>query len=943
VTPNPSDDSSAEISRWPTIAYVVSHTHWDREWYLPFHRFRVSLVRVVRQVLDALEHDPAFNHFLLDGQSVLLEDYLEVHPGDRTRIAKLVERGALAVGPWYVLPDEFLVSAEATMRNLLLGDQVTRLVGPPQKVGYLPDSFGHIAQMPQILRLAGIDSFVFTRGTGNELDRLGWEFMWEAPDGSAVTAVNQCDGYCAAGGLGFSPMGHALTERSVDPALAVAQVGRIFAEMRPLAGGEICLVSNGCDHHPPQQELGTVLEALRRAYPETEFRHASLTAYLEAVTAAGIAVNRYGGEFLGGKRQFSLPGVWSTRIYLKQANDTAQNLLSGCVEPLAAYIEALRPGSYPIGLLDSAWKMLLQNHPHDSICGCSVDEVHRQMMSRFEGVSQTSDQLIRDHLRLLTPGLARQARGDSERRLTLFNPLPRARSEVIERLIVLPGDAPDPAGLSIVDHEGRTVPFTILGWHHVERVWGLDWHTDWSGEQQRERFERHLDAMGPPRNAPSDSADRESVVHVQLLADLPALGHVTYQIRDEATDDPVPPTTGTVRASVEQMENDLVRVRLMPDATFELHDKRTGRTWTGLNRLVDGADVGDEYDYAPSEFAEDVTTEGLKGTVRLVESSEWLAQCEVSAEWSLPAAIDPDRRRRSRRCVPADLRVRLTLRHGSPVVQVDCLLDNQAEDHRLRAAFPTGVVTDTLVSDGHFYQNRRPLRPDSHPDWVQPASGTWPQQDYSLVQDGVHGLALLNRGLPEIEATPDEAGRVTLWLTLLRSVGWLSRDDFSTRKFRNAGPMVPTPEAQCPGLRHFRYAVVPFEGDELSADIHGMSRAWRVPVLSAQGVADLAVTGISLVETTTTSTCITAIKRHQRRGSLVVRLYNLTAAPVSETLRLGLGLVAAWRIDALEERIEPIRRTSDRLVAVDLRPSEIVNLELELELEPAATSSDSAS
>ena len=227
-----------------------------------------------------------------------------------------------------------------------------------------------------------------------------------------------------------------------------------------------------------------------------------------------------------------------------------------------------------------------------------------------------------------------------------------------------------------------------------------------------------------------------------------------------------------------------------------------------------------------------MTTEGLKGTIRLVEASEWLARCEVSVPWSLPAAIDPDRRRRSRRRVRSDLRVRLTVRHGSPVVQVDCLLDNQAEDHRLRATFPTGLVTDTLVSDGHFYRNERPLRPDSHPDWVQPAPGTWPQQEYSLVQDGSHGLALLNRGLPEIEATADDAGRVTLWLTLLRSVGWLSRDDFATRKYRNAGPMVPTPDAQCPGPRHFRYAVVPFDGDALSADIHGLQAQRALPAHS---------------------------------------------------------------------------------------------------------------
>ena len=154
-------------------AFIVSHTHWDREWYQPYHQFRVSLVRVVRELLDRLEGDAEFEHFVLDGQTILLEDYLEIHPEDRERLEKLVVQGSLSVGPWYILPDEFLVSGEATVRNLDIGCKTAKAFGGAQKIGYLPDSFGHIAQMPQILRGAGIDSFVYTRGNGDEIDELG--------------------------------------------------------------------------------------------------------------------------------------------------------------------------------------------------------------------------------------------------------------------------------------------------------------------------------------------------------------------------------------------------------------------------------------------------------------------------------------------------------------------------------------------------------------------------------------------------------------------------------------------------------------------------------------------------------------------------------------------------------------------------------------------------
>ena len=143
----------------PKTVYVVSHTHWDREWYKPYHQFRIDLSRIIKGILDTLENDEHFKHFLLDGQSIVLEDYLEIHPEDESRIEKLVMEGSLSVGPWYILPDEFLVSAEATVRNLIYGHRVAGRMGRVQKVGYMPDSFGHIAQMPQILKQVGIDSF----------------------------------------------------------------------------------------------------------------------------------------------------------------------------------------------------------------------------------------------------------------------------------------------------------------------------------------------------------------------------------------------------------------------------------------------------------------------------------------------------------------------------------------------------------------------------------------------------------------------------------------------------------------------------------------------------------------------------------------------------------------------------------------------------------------
>ena len=155
--------------------FILPHTHWDREWYLPFERFRMRLVRTVDQLLTIMRTDPTYERFTLDGQSIILDDYFAIRPHQEQTLRALVAQRRLAVGPWYVLPDEFLVSGEALIRNLMIGRHKATRFGPPVDVGYLPDSFGHIAQLPQILRGFGITSAMLSRGVGDEGETLGSE------------------------------------------------------------------------------------------------------------------------------------------------------------------------------------------------------------------------------------------------------------------------------------------------------------------------------------------------------------------------------------------------------------------------------------------------------------------------------------------------------------------------------------------------------------------------------------------------------------------------------------------------------------------------------------------------------------------------------------------------------------------------------------------------
>ncbi len=920
-------------------AIIVSHTHWDREWYLTFNRFRVNLVEVVGKVLDSLENDPLFNYFVLDGQCAVLEDFLEAAPEQAERVAGHIRSGKLAVGPWYILPDEFLVSGEATVRNLLFGKKITAPFGEVQKVGYMPDSFGHVAQIPQILKLAGIDSFIFSRGMGNESEDPGWLFRWAAPDGSEVLAVNQCDGYCNAGGLGFKEIWHAHTRRTVNLDLAAEKIGELFEKMGQRPGPWPALINNGCDHFPPQQEFAQVIEALRENFPNTEFTHGRFEDFLKTTRLHTPDEQRtlVSGELLGGRDNLILSGVWSARMYLKQENEICQNLLCRYLEPLTAMTHFTYGDVYPAGLIDSAWRELLRNHPHDSICGCSTDSVHKDMETRFAAVRQSGEQLLSRLVDRLTPTFARTEADDRVTVISVANPLPMRRDEVVERLVILQPLGYDLDRLRLVDEDGQEIPFRIIERHFLERFWGVDYRAELFCSDQLALMDTYLDKFADRIvGTEEEKGEKDCFLHIRFLArDLPALGHRQYFLQNEhgkSQAEQPELVTAALQSGNAVLENNRLKVVLNPDGTFDLTDKNSGRVHAGLNILEDTEDAGDEYDYSHAEIGGTVFSAGQEGHVRILECSGLLGSAEAKFRLNIPRSLNRDRKTRQDRMARCDVRVRLTLRAESGLVDVETDFNNHAFDHRLRAWFPTGIKTDRVISDGHFMLNDRPLKRPTDPDWDQPAPPTWPQQDFSGFQDSRGGLAVFNRGLPEFETWADDEGGAIYALTLLRCVDWLSRDDFPTRKETNAGPTLYTPDAQCYGRHTFRYAVAPFRGELLEAGIKDMSECYRVEPVTHQGVADqLRPGGGSLLEKTDPRVAITAIKKAESSGKLIIRLCNLASVQVTETLLLDQAVLEACHVNLLEETmtdgyLEPAITHGGNRISITLEPMRIATI-----------------
>ena len=378
----------------PTEVHVVPHFHWDREWYQPFQGFRRRLVGALDQVLDILERDPTYRYFFLDGQTIVLEDYVEIRPENEARLRSLIAAGRIGAGPWYVQPDEALVSGESLVRNLLLGHRLAAAFGGrPVKAGYVPDIFGHSSQLPQILTGFNIDNALLWRGLHGE--GLPSELAWEGADGSHVLLVRLPEhwGYSD----WFFDVRAVHAEDPVDAEELVSTVARYLDYKAERATTPVVLALDGTDHAEPDERLPRWLELLGQRFPGVRFIHSSPEEFLERLRTVVRKPTMVRGELRQPSKlvrtgNWLLNGVLSSRIHLKQANARCQTLLERWAEPLSA-LAAIHSGApYPRGYLRVAWRHLLQNHPHDSICGCSVDQVHQDMVYRFDQVAMIAEE-----------------------------------------------------------------------------------------------------------------------------------------------------------------------------------------------------------------------------------------------------------------------------------------------------------------------------------------------------------------------------------------------------------------------------------------------------------------------------------------------------------------------------------------------------------------------
>ncbi|MGA2976058.1 MAG: glycoside hydrolase family 38 C-terminal domain-containing protein [Spirochaetia bacterium] len=912
------------------IGFVFSHAHWDIEWYMPFRSYRFWLVELLDGLPAIARENPGFRTFVLDGQVAPLEHYLAVRPEAEQAIRALVAAGKLAIGPFYTQFDEWLVSPESIVRNCLFGRRRAAEFGAGNgmRAGYLPDNFGHPAQLPQILAGFGIDSLVFMRGMPDRPPGFGDEFLLQGLDGTRVIAIHLSDAYINAAGIGSSPrlprsvyqqgpygdwmFGYQfLQEQSVvdDVQAGAERLVKLAREGADRHPSGVIPLANGHDHAPPQARIGEAIERANGMQNDFQFVQGSVGELVDRVRPSAEKLPVYRGELWGARYQVLLTGTLSTRTYIKQNNFASEALLEKYADPLAAYA-SLFGAAFPATLMEEAWKLLFVNHAHDGIHGSSADPVHAEMMQRFLAARQIAGGICNASLERLGASLSAPA-GFSGIPLVAYNPVQQDGHSSIMEAWVDAGAGP----VSVVDHTGTPVPAQAL-----------------DSDPPAEKPD------GRSTTLPWPSPDAR---HVIFAAHVPGFGVEGFFV--------VPGSSSAEHfpANDEQIENNFFIVQLRNGA-LDIQDKATAAWYRGIGVLEEEADAGDAWDYSPTAQPTDLfQSPAFDPRCHCVESGPVRSSLQIDCEMQVPECLQGQTR--SARLVPLPVSIRVSLMHGAPRIELLINVNNTARDHRIRLRCPTGIASQTVTSQGHFGILERPAAGmETGEGWQQPPSRTHHFREWVAMEGEDRGLAMACRGLYEYESQPAQDG-VDLLVTLLRGIGCMGRCNLPTR-LSPASPAVPTPDAQCLGPQHFEIALIPLSGAREARRsflsraaagflyppiVHVIERR-REPMPDALGQAhgrahaspESAGLPLPIVTLAPAHAQVSGFKRADDGKGFILRIWENEGRPAEAEIELSPVFTRAWQANLAEEPGGEILLRSGKLY-VRMRPYGITTLRLE--------------
>ena len=869
--------------------HIIPHTHWDREWYKPFQHFRVKLVYVIDKLLNILESDQEFSSFLLDGQTIVLEDYLQVKPENKARLKELISAGRIQVGPWYIQPDEFAPDGESLVRNLLIGTRIAREFGRSMPVGYLPDSFGHSGQMPQILNGFGIDSAVVMRGIDAGQIKSS-EFRWIGINGEEVLAVYLPNGYSN---------GMFLPENFRESKYRLLFSTR---RLRKWAQTKNILIMNGVDHQFPQEQIPAHIEQINQGRKRSTFMISTLEEYINAIREESPELPVLENDLLIPARNRVHSSIASTRIYQKQHNRKLEALLEKYVEPITT-IGWIKNADYPAGLIDQAWKILIQNQTHDGICGCCLDEVHREMDQRFVDVKNIGETLQNTYAR----AIGRRISCD-DLYLTAFNNAFTKGRQIIKGSIYT-----NLSDFSLIDGDGKTIPFQIDQVSEVDLSKKSIWTLYLKGNEITRKYD------------------------ILFIADFDFnVGYKVYRIVQSEGN--IYPDSG-ISISGNTLENEFIKVDINANGSLDLVEKESGFAYKDLHIFEDCGDAGDTYNFSPVLNDTLITSVDISASFEITRQGPLAAEVTINYELNVPAELANQDQNRSEETVALPITTWLTIHSGTKRLDFKTRIENTAKDHRLRVLFPTGIKTDHARAETQFGTVYREIQANNEDwkkkKWDEKPLPIYSQQRFVDLSDGTRGLAVLNRGLPEYEIYPDQQN--TIAITLVRCVGMMGKPDLLIRPGRPSGISAPTPDAQCSGIQELEYSILPHSsGDDLDIITKNAAEFDAEPmtvqshlkyekmlkkyglllkIISLETLTShiygqldkIEPVDFKLISISDERLALTAVKKAEDAEALIVRFYNSGSQQVEDaSLKLGIQTSGGFITNLNEEEISPL-------------------------------------
>lgn len=919
--------------------HFIPNTHLDREWTLDFEHTRKMTVDFIDDLLVIMKKIPEYT-FLLDSQAVPLEDYLEIRPEKKAELKKHISSGRINAGPWYSALDMNTLTGESVVRNMLYGHLTVEEFGAPMKVGYTPFGWGQVGQLPQIYKGFGIDVAMFYRGITREQAPRS-EFIWRGADGTdlLVSRFGMGARYNFYFGVWrqalYADQPHRIHRRffwheasspfklcdesnqynhgyvfpndwKMDKNESEKAFKKLVEVEKTHFGTEHIALMHGMDTSTPDIREAEILEQCKDiAKKDGDVFYSSLARYASDLKKAvkgqklpviegevrHLTMNKHGFCYIAND-------IISARSRQKVLLNAAENALVKKAEPFG-FMAWINGAEWLAPFYDLAWRQYLKCHAHDTIGGCGIDRIEQDATYRLRDSISLSDMIASESLYSLQAKIDTSKLDKNAVVITVFNPLPFARSETVSAFVDVAREI-EGRGFEMSDCSGKAVKFDISATNYFGKV-----------------FRDHADL------ALMSYADEYKLDF--FAESVPAFGYKTFMLKRAPAALKKPAKKDFV------LENEYLKVSVNADATVNVYDKSSKQTYKSLNYFEDGGEMGHSWSHVSPIKDLIVSSKGVNARLERTQSSEVANSVKAAFTLKIPADTPRSRdymdwrqsERLAKNLVPTKFEVEYLLKAGSKDLEVSVKFENRCKNHRLRAIFDTAAKAENSFAEVVFdVAERRIIRDKKNPYSYMPEL-TFPMARFAGVRDGKRSFAVLGGGLKEYEAF--EGGKFALTITRAFENKICTSGDYDLE-------YKPEELAQGQGAHAYKYALCFGDFGESYEGLFARADRFAAPLLAAEtkaragGALPLEGSALSMDGSVIQLSCA---KKAARSNDVLIRLFNPSNKEQSCSVSLPKKIASA-KICNMNEEPEKSAKFSGNAVRATLAPKKIQTILISL-------------